>query len=68
MRACLPSILGNLVVLAVGLAILLGLPALAETYLIINATIFAAFASASVILVRFVIAHGTGRSGFTTRS
>jgi branched-chain amino acid transport system permease protein len=36
--------LGNLVVLAVGLAVLFGLPAHAETYLIINATIFAAFA------------------------
>ncbi len=38
------AILGNLVVLAAGLAVLFGLPALGETYLIINSTIFAAFA------------------------
>jgi branched-chain amino acid transport system permease protein len=38
------SHLGNIVVLIVGLGVLFGLPALAETYLIINATIFAAFA------------------------
>jgi ABC-type branched-subunit amino acid transport system permease subunit len=38
------SHLGNAVVLVVGLGVLFGLPALAETYLIINATIFAAFA------------------------
>ncbi|HEY4892690.1 MAG TPA: ABC transporter permease, partial [Reyranella sp.] len=37
-------ILGNLAALAAGLAVLFGLPAFAETYLIINATIFAAFA------------------------
>ena len=36
--------LGNLAVLAAGLAVLFGLPAYAETYLIINATIFASFA------------------------
>jgi branched-chain amino acid transport system permease protein len=35
---------GNLVALAVGLAILFGLPAYAETYMVINATIFASFA------------------------
>ena len=35
------AILGNLVVLAGGLAVLFGLPALGETYLIINSTIFA---------------------------
>ena len=37
-------LLGNLAALAAGLPLLFGLPALAETYLIINATIFAAFA------------------------
>ena len=37
-------VLGNLAVLAAGLAVLFGLPAYAETYLIINSTIFAAFA------------------------
>ena len=37
-------VVGNLVVLAAGLAVLFGLPAFAETYLIINSTIFAAFA------------------------
>ena len=36
--------LGNLGVLAVGLAVLFGLPAFAETYMVINATIFASFA------------------------
>jgi ABC-type branched-subunit amino acid transport system permease subunit len=36
--------LGNLAVLTAGLAVLFGLPAYAETYLIINATIFASFA------------------------
>jgi len=36
--------LGNLVVLAIGLAVLFGLPAFAETYIVINATIFASFA------------------------
>ena len=36
--------LGNLAVLAAGLVVLFGLPAYAETYLIINATIFASFA------------------------
>jgi len=37
-------ILGNIAVLLAGLAILFGLPAFAETYVIINATIFASFA------------------------
>ncbi|HEX2891651.1 branched-chain amino acid ABC transporter permease [Vineibacter terrae] len=37
-------VLGNIAVLAVGLAALFGLPAFAETYVIINATIFASFA------------------------
>jgi len=37
-------LLGNVVVLLAGLAVLFGLPAYAETYLIINATIFASFA------------------------
>jgi branched-chain amino acid transport system permease protein len=36
--------LGNLVVLGLGLAALFGMPAHAETYMIINATIFASFA------------------------
>src|SRR5919109_2840118 len=44
MKARLLPILGNLAVLAVGLAVLFGLPAMGETYLIINSTIFAAFA------------------------
>lgn len=44
MRERLPSALGNVAVLAAGLAVLFGLPAFAEIYLIINATIFAAFA------------------------
>src|ERR1044071_8856464 len=44
MKARLLPILGNLAVLAAGLAVLFGLPALGETYLIINSTIFAAFA------------------------
>ena len=35
---------GNLAVLAAGLAVLFGLPPYAETYLIINSTIFASFA------------------------
>jgi ABC-type branched-subunit amino acid transport system permease subunit len=43
-KARLLPILGNLAVLAAGLAVLFGLPAFAETYLIINSTIFAAFA------------------------
>jgi branched-chain amino acid transport system permease protein len=38
------SLAGNLAALAAGLAVLFGLPAFAETYLIINSTIFAAFA------------------------
>ena len=37
-------ILGNVAILAVGLVVLFGLPAYAETYLIINSTIFASFA------------------------
>jgi branched-chain amino acid transport system permease protein len=44
MKARLLPALGNLVVLAAGLAVLFGLPALGETYLIINSTIFGAFA------------------------
>jgi branched-chain amino acid transport system permease protein len=36
--------LGNLAVLAIGLAVLFGLPAFGETYMMINATIFASFA------------------------
>jgi ABC-type branched-subunit amino acid transport system permease subunit len=44
MRPRLLPIIGNLAVLAAGIAVLLGLPALGETYLIINSTIFAAFA------------------------
>ncbi len=36
--------LGNIAVLLAGLAVLFGLPAFAETYVIINATIFASFA------------------------
>jgi branched-chain amino acid transport system permease protein len=43
-RARALPILGNLAVLAAGIAVLFGLPALGETYLIINSTIFAAFA------------------------
>jgi branched-chain amino acid transport system permease protein len=43
-KARLLPIIGNLSVLAAGLAVLFGLPALGETYLIINSTIFAAFA------------------------
>jgi len=42
-KARLLAVLGNLAVLAAGLAVLFGLPAFAETYLIINSTIFAAF-------------------------
>ncbi|MCW5745282.1 MAG: branched-chain amino acid ABC transporter permease [Alphaproteobacteria bacterium] len=41
---------GNLAVLLVGLGVLFGLPAYAETYLIINATIFASFAILAVSL------------------
>src|SRR4029453_18520593 len=44
MKARLLPIIGNLAVLAAGLAVLFGLPAIGETYLIINSTIFAAFA------------------------
>jgi hypothetical protein len=40
-KARLLAVLGNLAVLAAGLAVLFGLPAFAETYLIINSTIFA---------------------------
>ena len=40
MKARLLPILGNLAVLAAGLAVLFGLPAYGETYLIINSTIF----------------------------
>ncbi len=43
-RARLLPVLGNLAALAAGLAVLFGLPAYAETYLIINSTIFASFA------------------------
>ena len=43
-KARVLPVLGNLAVLAAGLAVLFGLPAFAETYLIINSTIFAAFA------------------------
>ena len=44
MKGRLLPVLGNLTVLAAGLAVLFGLPASGETYLIINSTIFAAFA------------------------
>ena len=43
MSRALPFI-GNIAVLLIGLAVLFGLPAFAETYVIINATIFASFA------------------------
>jgi len=44
MKPSMLPVVGNLAVLAAGLAVLFGLPALGETYLVINSTIFAAFA------------------------